>query len=72
MGCTKKNGAMCILNKDCHNAGDYDQVEGILILEVLVNDTKLYHNFYVMKPKRMVLPIILGQPRQRQYNYRVN
>ena len=42
-------------------AGDYDQVEGILILEVFVNDTNLAHKFYVMKPKRMVSPIILGQ-----------
>ena len=53
-------------------AGDYDQVEGILILEVFVNDTNLAHKFYVMKPKRMVSPIILGQPWQRQYNCRVN
>ena len=45
-------------------AGDYNQVEGILILEVFVNNTNLAHKFYVMKPKRMVSPIILGQPWQ--------
>ena len=53
-------------------AGDYDQVEGILILLVFINDTNLAHKFYVMKPKRMVSPIILGQPWQRQYNCWVN
>ena len=46
-------------------AGDYNQVEGILVLEVFVNDTNLAHKFYVMKPKRMVSPVILGQPWQQ-------
>ena len=46
-------------------AGDYDQVEGILILPIFISETNLAHKFYVMKPKRMVLPIIFGQPWQQ-------
>ena len=53
-------------------ARDYDQVEGILILPIFINDTNLAHKFYVMKPKCMVSSIILGQPWQRQFNCRVN
>ena len=53
-------------------AGDYDQIEGILILLIFKSETNIAHKFYVMKPKQMVSSIILGQPWQRQYNSRVN
>ena len=73
LGLTLRKPTLCASStRIATYAGDYDQVEGILVLEVFVNDTNLAHKFYVMKPKRMVSPIILGQPWQRQYNCRVN
>lgn len=53
-------------------AGDYDTVEGLLELPTFVNDANLAHKFYVMKPSKMIPPVLLGQTWQRKYSCKLD
>lgn len=42
--------------------GESTPVEGYLYLLVFIGNTNAHHKFYVMKPGKLTLPVILGQP----------
>ena len=52
--------------------GDHSAVAGLIELPLFIGNcnSNLVHKFYVMKPGKMLTPVILGQPWQRTYNCR--
>ena len=48
--------------------GQTTTVEGCLELNVFIGTTDVHADFYLMKPGKMITPVILGQPWQRHYN----
>lgn len=48
--------------------GETNIVEGYLDLPLFIRNTNVHHRFYVIKPGKVMTPIILGQPWQWAYN----
>lgn len=49
-------------------AGETNPIEGYLDLPLFIGNTNVQHRFYVMKPGKVLTPVILGQPWQQTYN----
>ena len=47
---------------------DTNPIEGYLDLPIFIGNTNVHHRFYVMKPGKANMLVILGQPWQRTYN----
>lgn len=49
-------------------AGDSNPIEGYLDLQIFIGNTNVGHRFYVLKPRKLALSVILDQPWQQMYN----